>query len=460
MAIEPGFAVRLAIYGIDAEIVGLRPAIWRLLGPGLDAVIEAYLTNVARAAPLYRRRMEENRKSFIDTVKFYTERLLNNPFDEEWVNDAYARAKSEIESGLDMRARGAVSIALLNELSRCIYDHNRFSPGRGFRLSNAATRVFMLDTANAVACHNSIEAQKAKERTGELATAVENFVPAVEGVRQIVDNVVKSIGSTSDQLAELARTASGQTSKAAHAAEDTASRIASIAAATHELNASIDEIHAQTMNSVQTAQRAVSHSVRTDANIRSLSQAVEKIGSVVGLITEIAGQTNLLALNATIEAARAGDAGKGFAVVAAEVKSLAVQTAKATEDVGRQIAVIHSAMQQSMSEITSANESITEISEASSALAEMVMEQAHVTNAIAKNASSASLNATTATDALKTMQETIRRTQDATASVLASAGDLTTRGADFGRAINTLLKATAQSATVKELANLARSSRR
>jgi len=456
MAVESGFQVRLGIYRIDADIVKLRGEIWRLLAPRLDQIIAAYLDHVLEVAPLYRKRMEENRDAYARATVFYTQRLLNNPFDEQWVKDAYDRAAFESKNGLDMRTRSAGSIALLNGLTECIFEHNRFSPRKGFRLLNAATRIFMMDAANAVACHNSMEVQEAKKRTDELANAIKSFASAVEGVRGTIANVAASISSTSDQLAELAKTASGQTNAAAHAAEDTADRIGSIAAATDELNGSIEEIHAQTMGSVETAQQAVSHSARTDSNIRSLSQAVEKIGSVVNLIAEIAAQTNLLALNATIEAARAGDAGRGFAVVASEVKSLAIQTAKATDDVDKQISVVQEAMRLSISEITSANRSITEISAVSSSLADMVMHQARATNEIAKNANSASLNATTVTDVLKTMQDTIRYTQDAANLVLGFAGDLSSRSAEIGEAMDTLFKAAAQSSTVKELANLAR----
>src|SRR6202521_5164163 len=175
MALEPGFQVRLGIYRIDVEIIDLRGEIWRLLAPRLDTIIASYLANVIECAPLYRKKMEEGRKSYIDTTKFYTKQLLNNAFDEEWVKDAYDRAISEINAGLDMRSRSAISISLLNDLSNCIFEHYRFSPRKGFRLLNAATRIFMLDTANAVACHNSLEVQQARKRTDELANAIENF---------------------------------------------------------------------------------------------------------------------------------------------------------------------------------------------------------------------------------------------------------------------------------------------
>ena len=412
------------------------------------------------AAPLYRKKMEESRKDYTDTIKIYTERLLNNPFDEAWVQDAYDRAAAEIRVGLDMRNRGASSIALLSGLNQSISQRYRFLPRKSFRLLNAATRLFMLDTANAVACHNSVEVQKARERMDGLANIIKDFADAVEGVRGTVANVVSSISSTSDRLAALAKTASDQVGTAIHTADDTAGKIARIAAATDELNTSIEEIHAQATGSVQSAQKAVSDSGLAAANIRSLSQTVEKIDSVVNLISEIAGQTNLLALNATIEAARAGQAGKGFGVVAAGVKSLAVQTAKATGDIGQQISIVQDAMHRSMGEIASTNQSITEISDLSSSLAGMVMQQARATNEIAKGANSASLNATTVTDALRTMQDTIHGTQEATSVVLGFVSERSARAAEVGQAMDKLFKAAAQSSAVKEFANLARSSRR
>jgi len=459
MAIEPGFQVRLGIYGINAEIMDLRIEIWRLLSSRLEAIVSTYFAKAFESAPYYREKMEETRKPYTDTVRFYTERLLNNPFDQQWVQDAYDRAAAEIKTGLDMRNRGAFSSAMLDDLSDCVSSRYRFSPRKGFRLFNAATRIFMLDTANAVACHNAMGVQKARQRTDALAAAVDSFALAVQDVRRTVTDVINSIGSTSDRLAELARTASGQADAAVRAAENTAFQIGSIAAATDELNASIEEIHAQATGTVHTAQKAVSHSAQTDENIRSLSQAVEKIGSVVSLISEIAGQTNLLALNATIEAARAGEAGRGFAVVASEVKTLAVQTAKATDDVGKQISVVQDAMHRSMGEIASANRSIAEISQVSTSLADMVMEQARATNEIAKSASGASLNATTVTGALRTVQETIAYTQEATKVVLSFAGDLSVRATEVGQAMDTLFKAAAKSSTVRELADLTRSSR-
>ncbi len=105
MAIEPGFQVRLGIYGIDDGVVNLRPEIWRLLAPRLDRIIEDYLVNVIRVAPLYRKKMEEARASFADLTKVYTRRLFSNALDEQWVKDAYDRASAEMAAGLDMRAR-------------------------------------------------------------------------------------------------------------------------------------------------------------------------------------------------------------------------------------------------------------------------------------------------------------------------------------------------------------------
>jgi methyl-accepting chemotaxis protein len=455
MAIEPGFQVRLGIYGIDQDVVALRCELWDLLAPHLDTIVDAHHENVLRHAPFYADKVKDQGAARKQAIIMYTEKLLKNPFDEQWVKDAYDRVQHELEQGFDMRSRAAISISILTRLNKYILERHRFSARKAFRLSEAATRIFMLDAANAVACHNSTEVQQAKTHADELGAAIRDFGRAIDGVRRSVGSAVESLSMTSDRLTELASAASGQANMATKAAEDTAFKISSIAAAAEELSAAIEEMHAQTTTSAKMTHDAVSRSDHATSNIRSLSETVEKIGSIVGMISKIAAQTNLLALNATIEAARAGAAGKGFAVVASEVKSLAIQTAKATGDVGKQIALIQEAMRRSLGETVSTGQTIADISAVAQAVAAIVSQQTGATNEIAKNVSGAAANARTVADALKTVEDTIQRTQDATKLVLNFSGDLSRRSSEIDVAMDTLFSAAARSSSIKKFANLA-----
>ena len=158
-----------------------------------------------------------------------------------------------------------------------------------------------------------------------------------------------------------------------------------VASAAEELSASISEIARQVAQSSEIADQAVQDANRTDSIVKTLADGAQKIGDVVGLISTIAGQTNLLALNATIEAARAGDAGKGFAVVASEVKSLANQTAKATEDISQQVAQIQVATKEAVTAIEAISQTIGEVSRIATAIAAAVEEQGAATQEIARN---------------------------------------------------------------------------
>ena len=199
---------------------------------------------------------------------------------------------------------------------------------------------------------------------------------------------------------------------------------------------------------------AVSRSQHTSESISALSEAAEKIGSVVDMIAKIAGQTNLLALNATIEAARAGEMGKGFAVVALEIKSLAAQTAKATDDIAQQITQVQEATRESIGEITSTGETITQISAIAEAVTIAASQQASATNEIAQNASAAAANAATVADALKTVGNTIRRAEETTLLVSNFSADLLRRSDEIGHAMDTLLSA-ASNIGARQLPNLA-----
>ena len=211
------------------------------------------------------------------------------------------------------------------------------------------------------------------------------FETSIRGVVDAVgDSVSRLEGSAGDMSNLMDRTADN-THAAAAAADQAAGSVRTVAAATEELSASIGEINRQVVQSTQIAQHAVDQARQANKTVESLASAASKIGEIVSLINEIAGQTNLLALNATIEAARAGEAGKGFAVVAGEVKNLANQTAKATEDISRQIEAIQGATGGAVTAIREITATIEDIEQIAGTIATAVEQQRSSTEEIARN---------------------------------------------------------------------------
>jgi methyl-accepting chemotaxis protein len=225
-------------------------------------------------------------------------------------------------------------------------------------------------------------------RRAELHRFADNFETTVGG---IVSNVSSSAGQLESAAATLTRTVEttqNLSSKVAGASEEASSNVQSVASATEELSVSVHEIGRQVKESSRIALEAVTQAEQTDERIAKLSRAAQQIGDVVKLITAIAEQTNLLALNATIEAARAGEAGRGFAVVASEVKSLASQTAKATDEISSHIAGMQSATQESVAAIKEIGLTIGQISQIAGAIAAAVEQQSSATQEIARNVQS------------------------------------------------------------------------
>jgi|GEM_PF-1115648 len=207
-------------------------------------------------------------------------------------------------------------------------------------------------------------------------------------VKSVVDTVSASalqMQKSSAALGVASEETTRQATVMAAASEEASANVQTVASAAEELTASIREISRQVSESADIARKAVDEAKRTSGQVDKLSASADKIGEVVKLISDIAGQTNLLALNATIEAARAGDAGKGFAVVASEVKSLANQTAKATDEIGSQIAEIQSATGATVGAIRSIRETIERIDAIAAAIAAAVEEQGASTAEIARN---------------------------------------------------------------------------
>ena len=223
------------------------------------------------------------------------------------------------------------------------------------------------------------------ERAARVETRIHDFEGKVRNALEKLQTAANSMQTTAQDMSSTADRSSALVSAVAAAAEETSVNVQTVSAGTEELTSSIAEISRQVVTSSQIAAKAVSEAGETDATMQGLAESANRISVVIDLIQTIASQTNLLALNATIEAARAGDAGRGFAVVASEVKSLADQTAKATDEIRTQIVAMQQVTSTAVGAIRNIGQTITEINEVSTAIATAVEQQGAATREIARN---------------------------------------------------------------------------
>jgi len=277
------------------------------------------------------------------------------------------------------------------------------------------------------------------QRKAAMREMADNFEAAVGGIVGMVTASATELQATAQSMSGTAAETAGQSTAVAAAAEEAASNVGTVAAAAEELGSSVQEIGRQVSGSAQLAQAAVNEASQTASLVQELSGAVAKIGDVVTMITSIAGQTNLLALNATIEAARAGEAGRGFAVVAAEVKELANQTARATDEISTQIARIQGSTGQAVSAIGSITTRIQEISGVATAIAAAVEEQGAATQEIVRNVAQAALGTGEVTSNIAGVAGAAEETGAAASQVLASASELSRQSESLSTEVDRFL---------------------
>jgi methyl-accepting chemotaxis protein len=254
-----------------------------------------------------------------------------------------------------------------------------------------AVEVFRTNAAERASLEEKARAEQAArgERQAKVDSLIADFRASIGTVLGAVDGSMKGLETTARELSGVAGQAASQASAAAGASEQAAGNVQSVASAAEELGASVGEIARQVAQANTVVKDATGLASRTNEGVAGLAAAAERIGDVVELIRAIAAQTNLLALNATIEAARAGEAGRGFAVVASEVKSLAGQTAKATEEIGAQVAGIQGSTKQAVDAIAAIAATMDEINRVTSVIAGTVEEQTTATQEIARNVAQA-----------------------------------------------------------------------
>jgi methyl-accepting chemotaxis protein len=270
----------------------------------------------------------------------------------------------------------------------------------------------------------AIKAEEDAARTRNMETAIAGFQTAVDRVLASVDQNTKRMDMTAGDLGSIAERAKSEAAAAAGASEETSTTIQTVAAAAEELAASVNEISRQVQGATHVVRSATATTDRSVAEIEGLAQAAQRIGDVVGMIQGIAAQTNLLALNATIEAARAGESGRGFAVVASEVKTLAGQTAKATEEIAQQISGIQNSTRSAVDAIRQITAGMREIDQVTTAIAAAVEEQGVATREISQNVAMAAQGTEILASNVGSVATSIDQTNRSSVTVRGASGEL------------------------------------
>ena len=375
--------------------------------------------------------------------KPHFQKILSAQFDRALIDLVTQIQDEHAALGVSMDTHISAYHGLLSELGRPLIELHRKRPERIAAAIAALNQCLLLDLDVTLALHVAGVEGKAAAQREQLARDLENNVHSVLVELQQAGATLRTASQT---MSGTADETSRQAANVASAAGQASSNVQTVASAAEELSSAISEIARQVAQSASIARKAADEARRTDVTVAGLSSAAAKIGEIVKLIATIAGQTNLLALNATIEAARAGEAGKGFAVVAQEVKNLATQTAKATEDITGQVGAIQTATNETVTVMKGIGATITEINEIATTIAAAVEEQGAATNEIARNVQQAAAGTSAVSHTIEQVTRAATETGSAATRVLQSSESVSSQSSRLESAIAGFLRSLRQSA--------------
>ncbi|MBY0363473.1 MAG: globin-coupled sensor protein [Phreatobacter sp.] len=376
--------VRMRFMQITEDKSALLREFWTVVEPNLPQILEGFYRHVTSEANLAAM-MGNDIPRLKRAQGGHWGKLFSGTFDASYMKGVRTIGHIHNKIGLEPRWYIGGYNYVLSQLSDLAVKTYKWKPAKLSKVLTAVNAAVMIDMDIAISVYQEAMLAERQARQTRMSQAIDAFNGEMTITLKTMEQSAGQLSSTANGLAANAEETTRQSTAVAAASEQSASNVQTVAAASEELSSAVAEIGRQVSHSTEIANQAVNQARQSKVVMDGLAEAAQKIGDVVSLIANIAGQTNLLALNATIEAARAGEAGKGFAVVASEVKSLASQTAKATDEIGVQIAAIQSATNQSVSSITQIGTTIETISSIAGAISASVGEQQSAIEEIARN---------------------------------------------------------------------------
>jgi len=399
---------RLAFLRISPETTAALAAFKPTVAAALDGILDKFYDQLMRRPHLAALFRDSSILSHArQAQKTHWLALLDGTFDEAYVERAQRIGRAHERIGLEPRWYIGGYAMAMDELMALAVKTYRKKPEQLVACQRALVQAIMLDMDYAISVYIDEGKKSFNKRLNSLADSLET---TVKSVADKVSSSASDMRGAAEQMTVKAAQTSQQATTVAAASEQASVNVQTVASAAEELNASVEEIGRQVAASTKITTQAVAEADATNKQVEGLAMAAQRIGDVVKLISDIAGQTNLLALNATIEAARAGEAGKGFAVVASEVKNLANQTAKATEEIVAQITAIQSETKGAVAAIQHIGATIGNINEISTAIASAVEEQGAATREIARNVQEASAGTSEVSSNIGHVTQTARET--------------------------------------------------
>ncbi|HYD67832.1 globin-coupled sensor protein [Azospirillum sp.] len=418
----------LGFLGIDAETRRLLPELSTVVDGCIDTALTDFYAHVARFPGVNALFRDPSRQRHAQEMqKAHWRRLFAGRLDEDYARSVHRIGDAHARIGLAphwyMSAYGLTLARLLAAIEK--HCRRRFASAAGCErmtaMMSAAVRLSVLDMNLSVDAY----LQRMEERHAEeLGRMLGDFESSIGVLAENISRASEEMHRSAEQLSSISEATNQRSRVVAVAAGQATGNVEAVASAAEELSASIAEVNKQIQSSSQMAQGAATRADHANGTVEGLVSAAGRIGEVVKLISGIASQTNLLALNATIEAARAGEAGKGFAVVAGEVKHLATQTAKATDEISTQIAEIQAVTGQAARAIREVADAVLSINEVLAAVAAAAEQQGAATSEIARNVHQAASGTADVTANIGAVSQAAGETGGMAESVLAASRDL------------------------------------